>query len=263
MAEHFLSENTKANAANPSFRHSIFGGIAYCAHCGAAVCSGGSVYKGERKKYWYLVCNNLTNRTINRCQHGARIKYEDLLEIVRCDLNALLSFDEAEIEQITQEAIRQANASLGVENKEQTLADIETKSKRIIKMIERAYRDNAAGNLSDDLLDEMMERFGKERQALEEQRQKLLTDTSEDQSIRNAYTLFFDIAKRYSHIEKLDRDILHTFIERIEIGEKILPKGQKIASPRTSYRQSIRIFYRFIGEMNGEAIREVNKAVNF
>jgi site-specific DNA recombinase len=56
---------------------------------------------------------------------------------------------------------------------------------------------------------------------------------------------------------------VHTFIERIEIGEKILPKGQKIASPRTSYRQSIRIFYRFIGEMNGEAIREVNKAVNF
>ena len=157
------------------------------------MCSGGSVYKGERRKYWYLVCNNLANRTINRCQHGARIKYEDLLEIVRCDLNALLSFDEAEIEQITQEAIRQANASLGVENKEQTLADIETKSKRIIKMIERAYRDNAAGNLSDELLDEMMERFGKERQALEEQRQKLLTDTSEDQSIRNAYTLFFDI----------------------------------------------------------------------
>ncbi|WP_440443837.1 DUF4368 domain-containing protein, partial [Phascolarctobacterium succinatutens] len=148
------------------------------------------------------------------------------------------------------------------ENKEQTLADIETKSKRIIKMIERAYRDNAAGNLSDDLLDEMMERFGKERQALEEQRQKLLSDTSEDQSIRNAYALFFDIAKRYSHIEKLDRDILHTLVERIEIGEKILPKGQKIASPRTSYRQSIRIFYRFIGEMNGEAIREVNKAVN-
>ena len=262
LAEHFLSENTKANAANPSFRHSIFGGIVYCAHCGAAMCSGGSVYKGERKKYWYLVCNNLANRTINRCQHGARIKYEDLLEIVRCDLNALLSFDEAEIEQITQEAIRQANASLGVENKEQTLADIETKSKRIIKMIERAYRDNAAGNLSDELLDEMMERFGKERQALEEQRQKLLTDTSEDQSIRNAYTLFFDIAKRYSHIEKLDRDILHTFVERIEIGEKILPKGKKMATPRTSYRQSIRIFYRFIGEMNGEAIREVNKAVN-
>ena len=55
-------ENTKANGVNPAFRHSIFGGIAYCVCCGAAMCSGGSVYNGEREKYWYLVCNNLTSR---------------------------------------------------------------------------------------------------------------------------------------------------------------------------------------------------------
>ena len=262
LAEHFLSENTKASAANPAFRHSIFGGIAYCACCGAAMCSGGSTYKGERKKYWYLVCNNLTNRTVNRCDHGARIKYDDLLEIVRCDLNKLLSFNEEEIEEITREAVRQTNALLGEENKEQTLENIETKSKRILKMIERAYRDNAAGNLSDDLLDEMMERFGRERQALEDQRRKLLADTSEERRIRDSYALFFGMARRYSQIETLDRDILHTFVERIEIGEKILPEGLTIAGPRTPYRQSIRIYYRFIGEMAGEPVRDVKRAAN-
>ena len=163
------------------------------------------------------------------------------------------------LSRLRSEAIRQANASLGVENKEQTLADIETKSKRIIKMIERAYRDIAAGNLSDDLLDEMMERFGKERQALEEQRQKPPRTPPEDQSIRNAYTLFFDIAKRCSHIEKLDRDILHTFIERIEIGEKILYRVRRLQALGPRAMGSIRIFYRFIGEMNGEPSVESTK----
>ena len=62
LAAHFMGENTKANGVNPAFRHSIFGGIAYCACCGAAMCSGGSVYNGEREKYWYLVCNNLISR---------------------------------------------------------------------------------------------------------------------------------------------------------------------------------------------------------
>ena len=62
LAARFMGENTKANGVNPAFRHSIFGGIAYCACCGAAMCSGGSVYNGEREKYWYLVCNNLTSR---------------------------------------------------------------------------------------------------------------------------------------------------------------------------------------------------------
>ena len=62
LAAHFMGENTKANGVHPAFRHSIFGGIACCACCGAAICSGGSVYNGEREKYWYLVCNNLTSR---------------------------------------------------------------------------------------------------------------------------------------------------------------------------------------------------------
>ena len=262
-----FTENTHeplvTQAANPAFRHSIFGGIAYCAHCGTAMCSGGSVYKGERAKYWYLVCNNLTSRTRNRCEHGARIRYDDLMEIIRRDLNELLSFDDDDIEAITQAAVQQSNASLGIgEDREKSLADIEIRLKRIVKMIERAYRDNAAGNLSDELLDQMMERFGKERQELEEQRDRLIEDTSEESNIRDAYDLFFDLARRYSHIETLDRDILHTFIERIEIGEKILPDGLTIAGPRTPYRQSIRIFYRFIGEIAKDPVRNVTRVAN-
>lgn len=260
LAEHFLSENTKSHAANPAFRHSIFGGIAFCAHCGTAMCSGGSVYKGERAKYWYLVCNNLTSRSRNRCEHGARIRYDDLCEIIRSDLNRLLSFDDAEIEAITKEAVQRAGASFDqAEDKQTALKNIEAKSRQIVKMIERAYRDNAAGNLSDELLDDMMKRFGQERQALEERQKKLLADASEETNIRNAYGLFFEIAKRYAPVETLERDILHTFIERIEIGEKILPEGRTIAGPKTPYRQSIRIFYRFVGEMTENAVREVSK----
>lgn len=262
-AEHFLSENTKSHAANPAFRHSIFGGIAYCAHCGAAMCSGGSVYKGERAKYWYLVCNHITKRSQRACAHGARIRYDDLLEIVRSDLNTLLAFSKEDVETITQAAIARSSAGFDTaESKEKTLEHVETQMQRIVKMVERAYRDNAAGNLSDELLDEMMERFGKERQALEEQRRQLLSDVSEETTIRDSYRLFFDLTKRYSDIETLDRDILHAFIERIEIGEKILPEGKVIAGPRTPYRQSIRIFYRFIGEVAADPVRQVKRAVN-
>lgn len=257
-AEHFLGENTKANAENPAFRHSIFGGIAYCAHCGTAMCSGGSVYKGERAKYWYLVCNNLTSRSMNRCQHGARIKYDDLVEIVRHDLNGLLSFSDDDIEEITRKAVRQASEKLGGEDKAKALEKIEEQFGRITKMIERAYRDNSAGNLPDEMLDEMMARFSKERQALEDRRKQLLADSTVENAIRNSYSLFFSIAKRYAPVETLDRDILHTFVERIEIGEKILPEGRTIAGPRTPYRQSIRIFYRFVGELAGEPIRHIN-----
>ena len=259
LADHFLGEHTKSFRKCPASRHSIFGGIAYCAHCGTAMCSGGSVFNGEREKYWYLVCNKLTSRNADRCTHGARIKYTDLLEIVRLDLNELLSLNDSDIEAITQKAVDQAAALLGGDDKKQTLSRLEEQSKQMTKMIERAYRDNSAGRLPDDMLDEMMERFGKERQALEAQRNKLLADSGAENEIRSNYDLFFSIAKRYAPVEALDRDILHTFVERIEIGEKILPAGKSIAGSKTPYRQSIRIFYRFIGELNGEPVRQINK----
>ena len=239
LAAHFMGENTKANGTNPAFRHSIFGGIAYCACCGAAMCSGGSVYNGEREKYWYLVCNNLTSRAQHRCAHGARIRYDDLMEVVRRDLNKLLSFDDDGIRAITESAIEQANASLGGAEPATQIENIDKQTLRLKKMIERSYRDNIAGMLSDDIHGELVE------------------GETTAKEIRDTYGHFFDLAKRYTCVETLDRNILHTFIDRIEIGEKILPEGKKIAGPRTPYRQSIRIFYRFIGEVSGDNLREM------
>lgn len=257
LAAHFMGENTKANGANPAFRHSIFGGIAYCACCGAAMCSGGSVYNGEREKYWYLVCNNLTSRAQHRCAHGARIRYDDLMEIIRCDLNKMLAFDEGKIRTITENAVQQANASLGGENPATQIEHIDKQTARLKKMIERSYRDNIAGMLSDDIHEEMVRKFGIEIDELAARRKKLVEGETTAKEIRDTYGHFFDLVKRYTCVETLDRNILHTFIDRIEIGEKILPEGKKIAGPRTPYRQSIRIFYRFIGEVSGDNLREM------
>lgn len=257
LAAHFMGENTKANGANPAFRHSIFCGIAYCACCGAAMCSGGSVYNGERAKYWYLVCNNLSSRAKTHCLRGARIRYDDLMEVVRCDLNKLLAFGEDDIRTITENAVEQANASLGGEEASAQIENIDKQTARLKKMIERSYRDNIAGMLSNDIHEEMVKKFGMEIDELAVRRKKLVEGETTAKEIRSAYGLFFDLAKRYTCVETLDRDILHTFVERIEIGEKILPEGRKVAGPRTPYRQSIRIFYRFIGETSGDSLRQV------
>ena len=58
-------------------------------------------------------------------------------------------------------------------------------------------------------------------------------------------------------LETLDRDTLITFVERIEVGEKILPEGfAKMPRKNAPYQQSLRIFYKFIGEIVSEPIRE-------
>ncbi len=83
QAAYFMGMNTKNWQGYEKCRSSIFNGLTFCAHCGGAMCSSGTVYKGERMKYWLnFRCNNIPKRSKNHCEHGARIKYTDLLEII-------------------------------------------------------------------------------------------------------------------------------------------------------------------------------------
>ena len=65
------------------------------------------------------------------------------------------------------------------------------------------------------------------------------------------FSRFFELARRYSHIETLDRDTLLTFVERIEVGPKIFPDGITKATHRnTPYRQRVGVYYKFIGNLS-------------
>lgn len=121
--------------------------------------------------------------------HGARIRYDDLMEVVRCDLNKLLSFDESTIRAITENAIEQANASLGGEDPVVQIENIDKQTARLKKMIERSYRDNIAGTLSDDIQEEMVKKFSREIEELAERRKKLLEGETTAKEIRSAYGL--------------------------------------------------------------------------
>ena len=51
-----LGKGTRNYQKYDHVRKSIFSGIAVCGRCGYSLCSCGTVYKGEREKYWYLSC---------------------------------------------------------------------------------------------------------------------------------------------------------------------------------------------------------------
>ena len=82
------------------------------------MCSSGTVYKGERMKYWYLSCNNIPKRSKNHCEHGARIKYTDLLEIIKADLNQLISLSDKDKKEIIKQAIQRSGQVNIYENSE-------------------------------------------------------------------------------------------------------------------------------------------------
>ncbi len=233
-------------------RKSILGGIAICSLCGYSLCSSGTVYKGEREKYWFLSCNHKSKRFENPCQ-GVNIKYSDLLELVRQDLNSLINLTDAEIDALVNGVLEEMNDASAEKERGSKIEKSQARLKVISRTIEKLYFDNAGGKLSDSRLETMVAKLEKEATTLEASLEDL-TAPSPAAEVRSNYEKFFQLAKQYSNIEVLDRDILLTFIDRIVVGPKILPDGY-IKAPRkhASYQQSVTIYYKFIGSLSDHA----------
>ena len=230
-------------------RKSIFSGVAYCMLCGHALCSCGTVYKGEREKYWYLSCINKRKDITNPCE-GTRIKYADLLNLITDDLNSLLSLTDEQVDEIVENVMRAENSEEAESVRKARIDKIKARLNIIDKIIPKLYLDNAEGKLDDDRLCMMVGDLQKESASLRKELADFSLDNVTESKSKN-YKMFFELTKKYTHIEKLDREILLTFIERIEVGPKILPEGmQRATHKNSSFQQSIKIFYKFIGELN-------------
>ena len=85
-------------------------------------------------------------------------------------------------------------------------------------------------------------------------------DANDAENIEDSFSKFYKLAQGYRHIETLDRQALATFVERIEVGPKVYPEGvQKITHRDQPFEQSIHIYYRFIGEVNRDAVSTKNQ----
>lgn len=242
-----LGRGSKDYRAYDHVRKSIFSGIAVCAKCGHALCSCGTVYKGEREKYWYLSCTHQRQDISNSCD-GVRIRYADLVEIVTQDLNALLSLTDEQMDSIVQSVLRRGGSEEAAAARKRRCEQITARLSVIDRAIAKFYLDNAEGFLDDDRLRKMVDENQKEARSLHTELDELaVADPAKSEA--DNYARLFDLARQFTHIEKLDRDIMLTFIQRIEVGPKQFPPGLTKATHRnTPYTQKVRIIYKFVGD---------------
>lgn len=255
-AQKNLAKGTKDYRKYDHVRKSIFGGVAFCAQCGHAMCSSGTVHKGERVKYWQLSCIHQRKDVENPCP-GTHIRYSDLVDLVKEELNELLTLTDEEIEAIVQSAIKEAGSDSRKQEKEAMIKKAFARIQIIDKMIPKMFENNALGYLSDQDLKKMCGELQEEKITLQSTIAEAESTGKED-DVRDRYEQFFALVKNATRIEELDADTVRTFIERIEIGPKVFENGLKAATHRnTPFKQDVRIYFRFIGEQKAD-FYEVN-----
>lgn len=127
----------------------------------------------------------------------------------------------------------------------------------IDKIVSKLYLDNAEGQLDDERLQRTAADLERKSAGLKATLAEL-SMVSPAHEIEKNYRYFFTPAKEYTQIQEVNRDILLTFAEKIEVGPKeyldVIVKATHRSQP---YRQSIRIVYKFIGEVAGSPVREL------
>lgn len=258
-----LGRGQRLHAAKENIRKSIFAGLVFCARCGHSLCSCGTVYKGEREKYWYLSCTHQRGDIANRCD-GVRIKYADLIEVVRRDLNDLLALDDEQAEALARTVAEKEQGTSETAARQVRLQQAQARLLTIDKIVTKLYTDNAEGRLDDERLARMVQALEQESASHQAVIAELSQTTLEQESTEERFRRFFALAKQFSRIDTLDRETLLTFIERIEVGPKQFENGLRKATHRnTPYRQEIRIRYRFIGELDTRSESALQSSCNF
>ena len=255
LAQRNMGRASKDNRHHENARKSIFGGVAVCEKCGHALCSYGTVYKGDREKYWFLNCNHTRKSLPDPCT-GVRIRYADLCEIVRQDLNRFIALSEEQIDALVKAMVERETSPDKTADRKAQKDRAEARLKVIDRMVTKLYMDNAEGVLSNDRLERLVSDLEAESRGLEAQLAQLCIPEPAGE-IADNYQRFFALVRRHAHIDTLTREDVLTFVERIEVGPKVFPEGANPAARKNPvFTQSVRIFYKFIGEAPKEPFEQ-------
>ena len=178
---------------------------------------------------------------------GVRVKYEDLIELVKQDLNSFIKMSDEEIKLIADELVKTNLSENAVFGRKEKIDKIKSRLSIIDKMISKLYLDNAEGKISDKRLKITVDGLENEYDTLTQNLSGLVEREKRRGVFENDVLKFFNLVKQYTRIEELTRDILLTFVDRIEVGEKVFPDGVvRNTHLNQPFTQEIKIYHKFI-----------------
>ncbi len=225
---------------NHSGFDNIFAGLLKCDKCGYAL----SIATPGYEKGFYM-CNTYRKKGPSRCSKHY-IKYSEIYEAVLKDIQEVTSiiynnedtFVKMVIDKVGESAIlEQKRIAKEISDLEQRIADLDVR-------FERMYDDRLNGMLSDSRFKDMSAKCEEEqaraRDKIDELREWLASHKADEENAR----LLVSKVKELSVIKELDREILNRLVDSIIIGDRI--------KTSEGVKQSIRINYKFLGELGEE-----------
>ena len=114
------------------------------------------------------------------------------------------------------------------------------RQRELAALFKRLYEDSVLGRIPDEQYRVLSQEYTAEQRTLQEEVPQIEQRLQELRDSTANINRFMDNARKYTDIPELTAEILHTFIRRVEVGER----AEKYS--RTA-PQEIRIYYRDVG----------------
>ena len=217
----------------------IFSGLVYCMDCGGTMVLHRS-HTMEAVKNNFM-CSVYKKKGKEVCS-AHYIRERELSAILLDDIRRITHFARQNelrfAEHIRKKQSKEAQQAItALQRKIDAMRKRQTELTRLFK---RLYEDNVLGRIPDEQYRILSQEYTAERDEIQEQLPVMETKLQELKDANANIARFVENAKRYSEIPALTSEILHTFIKRVEVGERSKKYSHTAA-------QEIRIYYRDIG----------------
>ncbi len=217
----------------------MFSGLVYCADCGRTMVL-------HRSHTMDAVNNNFMCSTYKKkgkevCS-AHYIREVELAAILLDDIRRITHFARQNEQRFARyigmkqgkEAMREIKAL------QKKASDMEKRRAELTALFKRLYEDNVLGRITDEQFRLLSKDYTKEQEEIEEALPKVKERLQTLKDSAANVSRFLENARKYTEINELTCEILHIFIQRIEVGERSKRYSRSAA-------QEIRIYYRDIG----------------
>lgn len=220
----------------------VFSGVAKCADCGRNMTTAPTRKRGST---YNLCCGGYKAYGARECGNHF-VDYDILYNVVMEELRSVLTLTDKERREIVSSlgSMDDMRSGGGGKRTGDLLKKKEKRLQEVNSLIKKAFELYAFGDQSESTYSKLISEYEKERDALEQAIRAMRNLAEQEESKEKQYMKFFALLDSVQNVETLTPDIVKRLIDRIEVEQghyETTEDGKKIK------RQSIRIYYRFIG----------------
>ncbi len=217
----------------------IFSGLVYCADCGKVMTL--RRYRAAKPDSYSFICSASRKQGKETCSPHY-IRECEMAAVVLDDIRRITHFARQN-EAMFARYIGQKHGQETQREMSQLQKELDTlvrRQKELMALFKRLYEDNVLGRLPEEQYRILSDGYMAEQNTIKERQPQVEDRLKELKESATNISRFLENARRYTQIDELTSEILRTFIQRIEIGER----SKKHSRTAT---QEIRIYYRDIG----------------